>query len=166
MSSPARKSPEVQTYLRVLGNPYASAQMFDDDEDVPKNAVYRLRGNPYAKLALEEVRQGLPNSESSVSSKLVPKRQSAQSLSKADFRAQARGIFEQYIPPIEKGRLRTHHRDFITRNEASSPSRRHRLIARLKKYDISAMQGIMPQFNRERDALTESKLLEVERSAD
>lgn len=167
MGKPSRKSPEVQAYLRALGNPYASSQMFDEERPVVvARSKFYLGENPYAKLVLGE--------NDHTSNDLVPTRlpslEPAQpknwTLSKTEFRARAKCIFEQYIPALEKGKLRIHHRDFITRNETCSPHKRFRLIKALQKYDISAMQGVIPQFNRERDSLTESKLKEVERLAD
>jgi hypothetical protein len=84
-------------------------------------------------------------------------------LSKAEFRAACRAIFGYYIPAIEKGRLRAHHREFISRNESSSSERRFRLYSELKRYDLSSISGIHSHFNRERDALTDAKLREIER---
>jgi hypothetical protein len=84
-------------------------------------------------------------------------------LSKTEFRAGCRAIFGYYIPAIENGRLRAHHREFITRNESSSGEKRFRLYSELKRYDLSSIIGINPHFNRERDALTDAKLREIER---
>jgi hypothetical protein len=84
-------------------------------------------------------------------------------LSKAGFRTTCRAVFGYYIPAIESGRLRAHHREFITRNESRSAQERFRLYSELKRYDLSSITGINPQFNRERDALTHTKLQEIER---
>jgi hypothetical protein len=84
-------------------------------------------------------------------------------LSKTEFRSACRAIFSYYIPAIENGRLRAHHREFITRNESSSAEKRFRLHAELKRYDLSSIAGINPQFNREREAFTGAKLREIER---
>jgi len=84
-------------------------------------------------------------------------------LSKAEFRAACRAVFGYYVPAIEKGRLRTHHREFITRNESSSNEKRFRLYSELKRYDLSSITGLKSHFNRERDALTDAKLREIER---
>ena len=84
-------------------------------------------------------------------------------LSKTEFRSACRAIFRNYIPAIENGRLRGHHREFISRNESSSGVKRFRLHAELQRYDLSSITGINPQFNREREALTDAKLREIER---
>jgi hypothetical protein len=168
MKKLSRQSPEVQVFLRALGNPYASTQMFEDDERTQPEAAheYRLRGNPYAKLTLTDTTE-IPAPPPIINLPLVRSAQPANpTLSKVEFRARAKRIFTQYIPTMERGQLRGHHRDFITRNESCSPIKRFRLIKALEKYDISALQGLIPQFNRERDTLTERKLKEVERLAD
>ncbi len=146
MARLSRKSPVVQEYLRTLGNPYASSQMFDDDDGLEIDVAREYR-----------LRDSLPDS----SSKPV-----RPALSKPASRARAKRIFSQYIPALERGQLRGHHLDFITRNESCSPTKRFRLISALEKYDISTLQGLIPQFNRERDTLTESKLKEIERLAE
>lgn len=92
-----------------------------------------------------------------------PESGTAGDLSKTEFRSACRAIFRYYIPAIENGRLRAHHREFITRNESCSGEKRFRLHAELKRYDLSSIPGIIPQFNRERDALTDAKLREIER---
>jgi hypothetical protein len=84
-------------------------------------------------------------------------------LSKTEFESACRAIFRYYIPAIENGRLRAHHREFITRNESSSAQRRFRLHSELKRYDLASIPGMTPRFNRERDALTDAKLREIER---
>lgn len=84
-------------------------------------------------------------------------------LSKTEFRLGCRVIFRYYIPALENGRLRAHHREFITRNESSSGQKRFRLYSELKRYDLSPITGITPRFNRERDALTDAKLRDIER---
>ncbi len=84
-------------------------------------------------------------------------------LSKTEFRSACRAIFRNYIPAIENGRLRGYHREFIGRNESSSGVKRFRLHAELQRYDLSSITGINPQFNREREALTDAKLREIER---
>lgn len=84
-------------------------------------------------------------------------------LSKTEFRLGCRVIFRYYIPALENGRLRARHREFITRNESSSGEKRFRLYSELKRYDLSSITGITPHFNRERDALTDAKLRDIER---
>jgi hypothetical protein len=171
MTKPSRQSAAVQLYLRRLENPYASLQMFDEPQVARDDAVndesrlYRLRGNPYAKLVTTDGTQEkrVAPTKTSLAPSVAPIRQA---LSKSGFRAQAKRIFKQYVPALEKGRLRTHHQGFITRNESCLPTRRYRLIKHLERYDISKIQGLIPQFNRERDALTDEKLKQIERLAD
>jgi hypothetical protein len=86
------------------------------------------------------------------------------SLSKEGFIAGCRRIFRQYIPSVEKGRLRQHHRDFITRNQGRGGSIRHLLLQELSKYDLSGLPGMEARFNRERNDLTDQKLKQIERS--
>lgn len=86
-------------------------------------------------------------------------------LSETAFEDQCRSIFRPYIPPEDRGHLRSHHRDFIARNRARSPRRRYLLVEQLRKYDLSNISGISPKFNRE-NVFTEEKLKEVERSVD
>lgn len=162
-------TPRVIEYLRTLGNPYAKEQMFDvvaeaegkasRSSTTPVNQLGRPAapqpakgwfdqpsGNPYARLEDEPTTPA--------------------ALSKAEYRARCRRIFRQYIPAIEQGRLRTHHRDFITRNESRSPTDRLRIVMALEKYDLSDVPGLTAQFNRERDPFTEAKLQEIERQLD
>jgi hypothetical protein len=86
-------------------------------------------------------------------------------MSKATFRAECQRIFRPYIPELEAGKLKQHHRDFITRNEDQPAVIRARLIAELRKYDLSG-SGLSPQFNRERDVFTEEKLRLIEKASD
>ena len=65
---------------------------------------------------------------------------------------------------MERGQLRPHHRDFIARNESQPGDVRFALIEKLQRYDLAAVPGLTSQFNRERDALTEKKLLEIEKA--
>lgn len=156
---PPRHSGAVKAYLKRLGNPYASLQIGDE----PRS--YRLLENPYAKLSgMEEVEESREASPEPVLMSLVESARG--SLSKVEFRARSRRIFRQYVPALEKGRLRAHHRDFITRNESCSPTRRYRLVKQLEKYDLSEVQGLKAQFNREREALTDEKLIQIERLVD
>lgn len=171
MNKPPRHSAAVKAYLKRLGNPYASLQIGDDIEqeenEVSANEPrsYRLLQNPYAKLSsVEELEQAKEASPESTPVSLVESTRGF--LSKAEFQARSRRIFKQYVPALEKGRLRAHHRDFITRNESCSPTRRYRLVKQLEKYDLSEVQGLKAQFNREREALTDEKLKQIERLVD
>ena len=162
MKNSSNNADKLRVYLKRLGNPYASLQVVDDVDvldysfaqtDERSEQVRRLR-NPYATLAADEDLASI--SQEPVQVKPVSTRQ--QTLSKATFNARCREIFKQYIPHIEKGRIRKHHREFITRNESKSPTIRHLIVSELSKYDLSDLHGVSTQFNRERDTLTEQKL--------
>lgn len=167
MVKPPEKSDIVKAYLRRLGNPYASLQVSTDAEEMDADEVSSDAQRPYIRhpYALAS----LVEDENGVSSGLIFK-QPAQligtTLSKAEFRARCRRIFEQYIPPPEKGRLRAYYRDFILRNESRSPKARYLLVHQLQKYDLSNIQGLKCYFNRERESLTEEKLKQIERLVD
>ena len=113
-------------------------------------------GNPYAILASLD--------EDPVDTFLAKKR-AAEKMSKKDFELGCRRIFLQYIPPDEGRVLRPHYRNFITRNENSSPEWRSRLLDELGKYDISTSGNFQPHFNRENELLTAKKLLQIEIAA-
>ena len=131
--------------------------------DAEHEYVRRL-GNPYASLSVAvEVEQGVHEigvPAVTVSASDVPNA----SISKQDFEGECRRIFRQYIPALEKGRLRPHHRAFITRNHSRSPALRYRLLEQLRKYDLSHIRGLQIQFNREREELTAGKLTQIERA--
>jgi hypothetical protein len=162
----------VKAYLRLLGNPYAKLQIDDgrpDDGEVAlreptaEERAYAVKqGNQYTLLSVAIAERHVPSAPPAV----APQRSSASKdeLSKADFVTEARRVFRPYIPAAEKGRLRRHHQDFITRNQNRSPAIRHALIKELGKYDLTIQPGISAQFNRERDLLTEHKLRQIERS--
>jgi hypothetical protein len=129
---------ERRVYLHKLENPHAFHAVMGDPEDHQGEG-----GRPRAAVS-------------------VPRRDA----SKSEFQRGCRRIFAQYIPAMERGRLREHHRDFILRNENAPSNRRSKLLASLARYDLSQVQGLNAQFNRERDVLTEAKLKAVEREAD
>src|SRR2546421_384576 len=150
--------------LRLLENPYASIQFRDGwDEDLatsarsnesqadassrksavpielfpaPKPRHTQLtetpHGNPYAALA------DIDDDQEEHSAAAAPRSDSALvEVSKATFEAGCRRIFAQYIPRLERGRLRPEHLDFITRNRSSSAKIRSRLLEALRRYDLS-----------------------------
>jgi len=82
---------------------------------------------------------------------------------KLEFEDESRRILRQYIPAVEKGRLRDAHRAFIARNASRPGKVRHELLIQLRRYDLSNIGGMQARFNREDKALTEDKLLEIER---
>ena len=161
-----RNSPETQKCLIKLGNPYAAQQIFGDgreglrDELTARAPTLGDLQNPYASTHFEK---GDSKEASTVAVARQPELGKVGKLSKTEFRSACRAIFRCYIPAIENGRLRAHYREFITRNESSSADRRFRLHSELRRYDLSSIPGITPHFNRERDALTDAKLREVER---
>lgn len=116
-------------------------------------------GNPYAVLAQLDENDTAPNFPLDEN----PDRMTA---SQVEFETGCRRIFAQYIPALEKGGLRPEHRDFIARNRTKNGKIRRTLLKALQRYDLAALGGLQPQFNRERDALTVKKLMEVERSVE
>lgn len=96
----------------------------------------------------------------------APTEAASPELSETAFDSQCRAILRFYVPEAEKGRLRPHYRDFITRNRKRSGRGRYLIIQRLRQYDLSEIQGIKTQFNREEDVLTEAKLRDIERRVD
>jgi hypothetical protein len=180
----------IRKYLRLLENPYAFLQMGEisevelatdahasDRRDIASRLV-RLptqvdlfatqhkqaaaiidtpHGNPYA--ALGDMDTDRPS--------VVAKHSSGQNpgaISQSAFEAGCRRIFAQYIPALERGRLRPEHLDFITRNRSSTAKIRFGLLVALRRYDLTDLPAMQPQFNREDDRLTAKKLLDIERS--
>ena len=157
----------VRARLRQLGNPYASLQLSDEDESAdihpsksPQELTLELTQNPWATLyyrADESVHVPATASPNQVKATVSFK------LSKSEFRQACRAIFRCYIPEIEKGRIRDHHRDFIARNESRSATRRFEVLEALRRYDLSSVPGFQAHFNREREVFTEAKLREIEK---
>lgn len=177
----------MREYLRVLENPYASlqvrevpgedlatsAQVGDKTPTAPRQFVrshtqvdlFTLqraqsaaivdppRGNPYA---------GLANIDDDVETRGPG--QDPGEISQTAFETGCRRIFGQYIPLLERGRLRPEHRDFIARNRSRSATVRFKLLEALCRYDLTDLPPMQPQFNREDDRLTAKKLAEIERS--
>ena len=186
------ESAKVRKYLRLLENPYASLQVVEiADEHLATNAqasdsqgvaprkfvgsptqvdlfalqrpqpaaiIYTRHGNPYAGLA------NIDDDGPSVVETGGTPGQDPGAISQTAFETGCRRIFVQYIPSLERGRLRPEHLDFITRNRSSSAKIRFRLLAALRRYDLSDLPAMQPQFNREDDRLTAKKLIEIERS--
>lgn len=178
---------EARQFLKRLGNPYASVQLEGLEDEVaiaPTNPARVARiaapeqrdffahhspqsspaeapsGNPYAVLAqLEDPETPSHLAEDSLN-------RDSETASQAEFERSSRRIFAQYIPALERGKLRPEHREFIARNKGRSGRIRYRLIKALQRYDLSNIVGLQPQFNREREELTAKKLAEVERSVD
>ena len=163
MAKVREQSEVLKAYLKRLGNPYASLQVSDNAEQKDASVVSNVTQRPYVRhpYAYASMEVG-----SNISSSAIAKPPAKGALAKAEFRAKCRRIFEQYIPTIEKGRLRTHHRDFIARNESRSPATRYLLVNKLQKYDLSTVPGLKAHFNRERELLTDEKLKQIERLVD
>ncbi|MDP1673676.1 MAG: hypothetical protein Q8L65_11240 [Burkholderiales bacterium] len=156
--SPAKKETQSDA-LRRLGNPYAKLQLLDN---VIETA--RLLQNPYAKEQMlfdDHTEEVVAGASTSSMAEVVAESEATQ----REFESECRRIFRQYIPAVEKGRIRDHHRTFIDRNRSRSAKQRSRLLVELRKYDISGIKGISAQFNRERDKLTADKLARIERDA-
>lgn len=154
-------SPKLRAALKQLGNPYACDQVYEVYQavehaplDPAMRAYVRRSENPYASLGVEVPAAALANPPAPMAARISR-------MSRADFRATAQRIFRCYIPATEKGAIRQHHKDFISRNESRSPEQRAAIIAGLRKYDLSGL-GITGQFNRERDDLTAAKLASIE----
>jgi hypothetical protein len=170
--------------VRLLENPYASLQVREPPADefsasvsespaspkqhggkqadlfparvptIPTLADARS-GNPYARLANLKEDCFVPP---------ITARRSEEGISKVDFEAGCRSIFRKYIPDVERGILRQEHRDFISRNRARAAGMRLKIFEALRRYDLTDLGTIQPQFNREHSRLTAKKLLEIERS--
>lgn len=157
MAKPLIKKETQSDALKRLGNPYAKLQFLDN---VIETA--RILQNPYAKEQMlfddypEEILAGS-------SPGLAAEGGAESEATQREFESECRRIFRQYIPAVEKGRIRDHHRAFIDRNRSRSAKQRSGLLVELRKYDISGIKGISAQFNRERDKLTADKLAKIER---
>lgn len=167
----SKKDSALTAYLRLLGNPYAKLQILGEEHDGdlvlrgPSEAereYARRQANQYTLLSVAIAQAGVPliAPPSAVARQAGTEKTT---LSKKDFVAECTRVFRPYIPAIEKGRLRRHHRDFITRNQNRSPAVRYALAHEVRKYDLSSLAGISAQFNRERDPLTDQKLKQIER---
>jgi hypothetical protein len=143
MTKKIRYDAALREALRRLGNPYAKLSVLGDPDDAEADGLL-AQAHDLRNQSSPDVRHlGVP---------------------KAVFLAECRRIFRQYIPPVENGRLRAHHRAFIVRNESRSPETRHRLLVQLRRYDLSDVPGMQARFNRERSELTEEKLRQVEQA--
>jgi hypothetical protein len=172
------KRSNTSEYVRLLQNPYASLQVGDPpgdeirdevgitppravqaDRSVPKPlpipAFFEARsGNPYARLA---------NLDDDGTSDPAARRRSDIGISGSGFEAECRSIFRKYIPALEHGILRPEHRAFIARNRARPAGLRLRILEALRRYDLSDLGALQPEFNREDSRLTAKKLAEIER---
>ena len=143
--------------------PAAKVGTIDDEllEPTPEQTAYlRRQGNQYAKLSV------LLPGETAGSTTVGQSYAAKSTASKEEFGAYCRKLFGFYMPAAEKGRLRPHYRDFINRNQARSPSGRHKIMQLLKRYEISDHSAMEAQFNRERAELAEAKLREIENAVD
>jgi hypothetical protein len=90
----------------------------------------------------------------------------SEELSATAFEARARAILRQYMPAAERHRLRPNFRNFISRNKLRPARVRHRLVQALGRFDLSDVQGMQTQFNRDHgDRETDRKLAEIEKQA-
>lgn len=121
---------------------------------------YWALGNPYAKLSMMDD----PDEEVSLEARGAPviTKTAGRPVAKAVFRSECKRLFTQYMPIAERGKLRQHYKDFISRNEDQLAERRGALLVALARYDL-ASSGYRSQFNRERVSLTEAKLLAIEK---
>jgi hypothetical protein len=182
VSNDSKRRDAITAYIYLLGNPYAKEQLIGLEEQQPgltqqsadadlrpatadERAYARRQQNQYALLsvAISDVKAA-PSAAPSSADELKDQLGNKATLSKNDFIAGCRRIFRHYIPSVERGRLRRHHRDFITRNQNRSASTRQLLMQELSKYDLSAVPGVEVRFNREREDLTDQKLKQIEKS--
>lgn len=161
--------------LRLRGNPYASLQLFANEEadalaaelaasssfTAAEHARFRDLGNPYAK---EGSASSATVTVAAIEAAGAAAVATSPGVTQAMFELECRRIFRQYIPEIERGRLREHHRNFIGRNRSRSPEIRANILIGLKRYDLGEI-GVQAMFNRERDELTDEKLLGIENAA-
>lgn len=130
-----------------------------------KWAVLKKSEDPYAYWNIfgdpEEFQQSFAV-EMALPSASQPRRRE---ISKKGFQDGCRRILLQYVPPTEGRVLRSHYRDFITRNELRSSEQRFRLLEELSKYDVSASGNLKPHFNLDAELFTAAKLQEIERLA-
>lgn len=113
-------------------------------------------GNPYANVASEGETLGAE----------LPQRAPSTTITKQEFREASTAILGRYSPLSLRGRLRPHHRDFIARNEAKSPTVRHQVLDALRQFDLSQIRGLETYLHREDDALSEAMLKAIEDSID
>lgn len=117
-------------------------------------------GNPYRSLAdLEDDEPevaAIPQGKATASS-------AEGTATQAEFVRWFRRFFSQYMPALERDRLKPEYRDFIERNKGRSPKSRFRLIQAMQRYDLSGL-ALSPQFNRESEAETAQKLRDIEKS--
>ena len=126
-------------------------------------AALRKLKNPYASLQFEDAGAEPGELRSEIPSMDLPA--AAGTLTQSDFEQRARAIFRPYIPAEEHGRLRPHYREFIERNKSRSPQVRFKVIGQLRRYDLSDLGALNPLFNREKEAFTREKLIEIETHA-
>ena len=124
----------IRRYVRISQDPYAALAFADDEDAVAQQPVAALS----SKLARCEYRK--------ISSGRRP------------------AAFLRFILAAENGVLRSHHRDFIVRNENRSGEARARLIDQLSRYDLTDLP-LHGHFNRERDPFTIGKLSQIEKAA-
>ena len=138
----------------------------DDSNDLRpmtarERAYVRLLGNQYASLSVAIREPGEISESLGASAVETP----VGHMSATKFISECRRIFRQYCPKLARNRLREPHRAFIERNSGRNSSERYLLVTQLRRYDLSGLVGSLePQFNRERDDLTETKLREIERA--
>jgi hypothetical protein len=138
-----RAAPTEQLTLTSAGAPAESVTL--------RTRAAERSGNPYASLA--EKRDDAAGESGGISM--------------ADFEARCRVVFRPYVPIWRRaGPLSPHYRDFIARNRARSAPYRKRLVTTLERYSLADVPQFTAQFNREQDALTAAKLLELEKIAE
>lgn len=164
------RAAHTRAQIAKLENPYAFVETEPAGRSVEepfvdrRRAYIRLLENQYASLSIEDEQK--PVDALSTEPRQLVLLAANRGCSKTEFRARCRSVFAGYIPALEKGKLREHHRAFITRNESRTSEERYRLVVHLEKYNLSSHLGLKAQFNRERDVFTEEKLRQIERDAE
>ena len=151
-----------QSVRQTVQQPPPDLDPSESNRRSPAHLALFRSGNPYAThyyFPEGELDASLATSNSGSESAHSP---ATTGLSQEAFRRLCTAIFRGYIPKLEQGRLRAHHREFIARNESRSPSIRRALISELQKYNLASIPGLVPQFNREDDVFTEAKLRTIE----
>jgi hypothetical protein len=133
------------------------------DASVPRESLGS--GNPYANVHFED-HQGTEAQGAETTERSVRQQNAVRTATKQEFRETCASILMRYSPLSMKGRLRPHHREFITRNEAKSPESRYKLLDGLRQFDLAQIRGLETYLHREDDLCSEAELRAIEDSVD
>jgi hypothetical protein len=161
-------------------NPYSRIDLELEEREAFRARNPRPRPAPTEQLTLTSAvapaesvvaRTRAPEGSGNPYASLVEQRDDAEGessgISMADFEARCRVVFRPYVPIWRRtGPLPPHYRDFIARNRTRSAPYRKRLVTTLERYSLADVPQLTAQFNREQDALTAAKLVELEKIAE